>query len=146
MMARTGSDMPTGAGEQAERAKRMRFVVTLALLALVGGVTGFFIGYTEEGPGGIMRATITPALAIGLTVVFLATVAVGTWIVTRTIDEHELNLNLWAAAFGGSVFIVVYPVWFLLWKGRLVAEPDHLVLFLLYIVAVGVGYALKKAR
>lgn len=146
MMTAKMDKAPLGAGERAERDKRRRMIWSIVALAVAGGIAGGVMGATETGEGGIMGATISAPLAIVLALVSVTAMTVGAYFLWRGIDEHELAINLWASTFAGSVYATVYPAWFFLWKGRLVPEPNHLVLFFLFFVATGVGYVFKKTR
>lgn len=133
-----------GPGERAERAKRIRLYWTIGALFLAGGVTGFLIGYLETD-GGIMDGSIPAPLAIGLAALFLLMVGVGTPLMLRDMDEVERAGHLQFTAWGGGAFVITYPVWFLLWKGRLLPEPNHLVLFLIFYVGAVLGYVAHRS-
>ena len=61
-------------------------------------------------------------------------------------DELERQNNYRAAAFAGTVYIVAYPVWFLLWKGGFVPEPIHWMLFGLFWAALCISYLYYRFR
>lgn len=146
MMAKTMQGAEPGPGERAERAKKRRQAWTIAGLMLAGGASGFALALAENGPEGILEATIGPETAIILASSFLVVCGIGVWFFVRNIDEHELALHYWASTVAAGAYVLVYPVWFLLWKGRLVPEPDHLTLFLLVIVTSFAAYLFKKSR
>ena len=56
------------------------------------------------------------------------------------------SLSYWSSAVAGSAYALAYSAWFLLWKGRLVPEPDHLTLFILFIAVSFAAYLFKKSR
>jgi len=145
-MAKTTQGAKPGPGELAERAKRRRMIRTVASLMVAGGVTGFTLALTETGPEGILNATITPTIAIALTLAYLVACGLGAFFMLRDMDEHELAFHYWSSAVAGSAYALAYPAWFLLWKGRLVREPDHLTLFILFIAVSFAAYLFKKSR
>jgi hypothetical protein len=50
----------------------------------------------------------------------------------RVMDEVDRQRGYKAASFAGTVLIVVYPAWYFLWRGGLVVEPIHWLLFGLF--------------
>lgn len=134
-----------GPGERAERAKRRRLWLSIGLLFVAGLVTGFLLGFAESDEG-LLRGTIPPMLAIALTILFLAALAIGTPLMLRNMDEVERAEHFGFAAWGGSAFVIAYPAWFLLWKGRLVPEPHHLALFAIFYAGAVLGYAVRRYR
>lgn len=142
-MAERGRGM--GPGERAERAKRRRLWWAVGVLALTGAVTGFIVGYTE-GEQGFMQGTLPAPVAIGLTVLLLGAILIGGPIMMRNLDEHERAEHMQFSNWGAGTFLLVYPAWFLLWKGRLLPEPHHLLLFILFYAGGVLGYTASRYR
>jgi hypothetical protein len=61
-------------------------------------------------------------------------------------DEVERQRSYKAGSLAGATLIVVYPVWFLLWKGGFVVEPIHWVLFVLFWLGLAFGMIWYKYR
>ena len=70
----------------------------------------------------------------------------GTIAVRRTTDEVERHNNLWGLGMGASAVMLVYPPWWMLWRGGLVGEPSHVALFLLLVAISTAFYLWKKFR
>jgi len=82
-----------------------------------------------------------PAAAVTLLVL-----AIGSILFFRRIDEFERQDNLFASAVATNVVLIGYPVWFMLWKGGWVAEPEHSLVFAALFVAASVAYLYRKFR
>ena len=136
-----------GPGERAERTRRLRFWVPLLLLGGVGGLIGGLIGYNEGEAiatgRGFLAGGIAPGVAIAITIVFLFSTAIGTYYMLRQTDEHTMREQLWFSSYGATAFVIVYPAWFLLWKGGILPEPYHLALFLIFYAGAFLGYFVR---
>lgn len=134
-------------GEARERAARNGRLITYGLLAIAGMVVGFLFGfYEDENANGIAQGTIPNWLAIALAIVTVVALIGGSLIVKRRIDEVERQHSQVAGACAAYAVLVAYPVWYLLWKGQLVPEPSHVVLFLALYAIVSVTYLYRKFR
>ena len=60
-------------------------------------------------------------------------------------DVQALRAAAFGQAASSSAVLVGYPVWFLLWKGGLVPEPSHAVLFATVLLVSGVGYLHRRS-
>lgn len=128
-------EMERGIGEQAERGRRMRKIAIFGTLFGFGLVVGFFVGIAgfEKmiGPEPILP----PAVAIGFVVMTLGATAIGSLLLRDQMDEVEKLAKYKAGSVAGTVFLLGYMCWFFLWKGGLMPEPMHIVLFLLFLVS-----------
>ena len=142
-----GADGP-GAGERMERGMRLRRRALFAGLFTVGLVSGIYVGHSGRnfealiGPEPVM----SPAAAFAVCAVLLVAVAVGALLLRRHMDEHEKLTHYKAASVAGNAFLLTYLVWFNLWKGGVVPEPAHLILFLVFLVAMMVGLLYYRFR
>ena len=100
-----------------------------------GGLIGWHIGTNDLNLG----APWPPATAAGIAVLYLLAMAAGSVALSRVMDEVEKQRSYKAAALAGAVYLVVYPVWFTLWKGGFVIEPIHWLLFLTFWVSLASG-------
>lgn len=134
-----------GTGEAAEgRRKRQRWTI-IGAIAGAGFVSGFAFALVQDADS-LFDGTIPAWLAIALTGLWLVAMIGGCWMLGRRADEVERHNNLWSTAIGGSVLLIGYPAWYLLWRGGLVVEPIHEIMFLaFYAVAIG-AYLWKKFR
>ena len=64
----------------------------------------------------------------------------------RHIDEIEQATQLWSVAAAGTVVILLYPIWYLLWRGQMIAEPNGHVMFAALCVVMIAAYMWKKFR
>jgi drug/metabolite transporter (DMT)-like permease len=132
-------------GAAAERQRRRKWWTLLGVALAAGFGTGFGVALTEEG-GAFGDGRIPEWLAIGATVVYLATMIVGTVMMKRFTDELEMHNNIFGLAVGASALLLVYPPWLMLWRGGLVGEPSHGALFLAMFLPAMATYLWKKYR
>lgn len=140
-----GTNREIGPGERASKAQSRRMMLTYGGLMLGGVVLGLVLSFLEhEVPAGI--GTFPPAFAIGTVVFYLVLIAGGCWRYYRSIDELELKNNYVGAIWGVNIYMTLYPCWYLLWKGGMVAEPMHDTLFVITVAATMVAYFWHKFR
>ncbi len=144
MMAK--ADDTPGAGERATRERSRRIWWIMGGMAAIGFVTGFATAFLEKDEGGAFPGALPPAFAIGAALVFVIAVVFGSWRYFRTIDEVERRNNYVGAIWGLNFYVVLYPVWFFLWKGGLVIEPMHEALFVATLVVTMIAYFWTKLR
>ena len=58
----------------------------------------------------------------------------------------ERRDNLIAGTIAINFYAIFYPAWFFLWKGGLVREPDHEILFVATVIVMSAAYFWKKLR
>jgi hypothetical protein len=127
------ADAPLGEGERREAARRRKRWLIVAALAVAGMVPGFYLGYQDGAAMAQSREPAwSPAVAAGLAGLYLVVIVVGGILMNSVMDEVERQRGYKAVSFAGTVLMVVYPTWFLLWRGGFVAEPVHWVLFVLF--------------
>ena len=131
---RIGVSNPHATGEARERARRGRRAVIFAGLFAVGLATGFFIGFREANDlfAGDGSDGWPPAMAIGISLSYLAAAIGGGIALSRQTDEFERLAQYKAVAFAALTYVLAYPVWFVLWMGNLAPEPMHAALFVLF--------------
>jgi len=133
-------------GEVRDRANTRRQILLFVGLAIAGGAVGFTFAMFETKTDVALGGTIPPAVAVALAIVSLVAMVWGTLAYKRRIDEVVLRENIYAGACGAFAVFVGYPVWFLLWKGSLLPEPSHMVMYgVLYVVTCAV-YLVRKYR
>lgn len=147
MMARTiMADRVLGPGELAARARSRRLAWTIGIC----GVAGLAIGFTlarVEGKGGLFDGGTIPAWsALLFSAAMLGAMAWGTWRFHGAMDELEQRDNLMASALALNFYMGGYPIWFILWKGGLVPEPQHMILFVLTLLATALAKGWYKLR
>ncbi len=138
---------PRGPGEAANAAKRRTLWLVIGVLFAVGFVGGLSTALVEEvTDGGWMTGTVPPWFALVAAAGTVLALVVGSWIFYRRIDELERHDNMFAGAVGANVVMVGYPVWFILWKGGWLPEPEHSLLFAALFVATMATYLYRKFR
>jgi hypothetical protein len=133
-------DAPPGEGERREAARRRRRWLIVAALAGIGFVPGLYVGFQHGAAAAESRPLEwSPAFAASLAGLYLVAMAVGSLLLNRVMDEVERQRGYKAVSFAGAALMVVYPTWFLLWKGGFVAEPVHWMLFVLFWLSLALA-------
>ncbi|MBX9815602.1 MAG: hypothetical protein K2X76_12945 [Sphingomonas sp.] len=140
-----------GPGERAERARRRRVAWLMGALALAGGVIGFTAARLErggiEGNFNVLQiGALPPWFAILATLTFVGAVGIGSWFYWRGMDEVARRDHYRGAVWALNVYLLLYPSWFLLWRGGLVSEPSHRALFLITVATSMIVYLWSKWR
>jgi multisubunit Na+/H+ antiporter MnhG subunit len=126
----------TAGGEAIERGRQRRKWAVLGGLAAFGGIGGGIVGAHEADRLFDLAQPWPPLLCLALAIGLVIAVTVGSVVLSREMDEVERLAKLKATRAGASVYILGYPLWFLLWKGGFVPEPMHVALFAATIVAL----------
>ncbi|MES2989559.1 MAG: hypothetical protein V4808_16815 [Pseudomonadota bacterium] len=134
--------MTEGPGERAEKARQRRFSLIWGGFMVLGGMIGALL--VALGPD--RAGTIPAALAIAAAALFVIAIPLGSWYFLRDVDEVEQRTNMVASIWGLNAYVMLYPAWYILWKGQLVREPDHEILFITTMIVLSLVYFWKKAR
>jgi hypothetical protein len=125
-----------GEGERAYRRQSRRKTAVVGALFLGGALVGGVIGFLDQSPSrSVLDMNPTPGVAIGIVVAFVLLVGIGTKLWWQRMDEVERRGHLVANSWASAVMVMGYPIWFVLWRGGLVVEPQHTVLFAATILA-----------
>jgi hypothetical protein len=136
-----------GEGERLDSARRRRRWLLVGGLALVGILPGFYLGYREgAAAAGSQPLVWSPFLAALLAGLYLVAVVGGGLLLNKVTDEVERQNGYRAASFAGLALMLVYPVWFLLWKGGFAAEPVHWILFALFWLSLALASLFYRFR
>ncbi|WP_448501827.1 hypothetical protein [Sphingomonas sp.] len=133
-----------GPGELANKRRQRRLWLVIAVLFATGFSVGFGTGYLEDDTG--QGASLPAAWAIFAALVFTVAVTFGSWHYYRASDELARRDNLHAAGIGLNVFLVAFPVWFVLAKAGLVGQPDAMILFVLTLLATLMAFGWQRLR
>jgi hypothetical protein len=125
--------VPRGEGERQETARRRKRWMIIGALFVAGLGPGFYLGSLDAGPVEALRTVTWPP---GLVAMFLAlhlgAVVGGGLLLSKQADELDRERGYKSVSFAGTLLMIVYPAWYVLWRGGFVPEPIHWVLFLLF--------------
>jgi hypothetical protein len=130
-----------GEGERAEAARGRRSLMLVAASAVIAVVLVGGTALFKQDHG-----HLAPAWAIACTALYALAIVASGWFACRMTDEVEARHNIQAVAIGGGVYCLVYPSWYFLWRGELVPEPSHEILYLVTIATITAAYVWKKIR
>lgn len=138
---------PRGEGERRDAMRRRKRWLIVAALAVAGFVPGLYLGYTDGAALAESRPAVwSPTLSLLLVGLYLAAVIGGGFLLRNVTDEVERQNGYKAASFAGMALMVVYPVWYLLWRGGFVPEPVHWMLFLLFWLSLALASLFYRFR
>lgn len=140
-MTRRGMGMTEGQGERAERSRSLRFWGIMAGFTLLGSIGGAAMIVMERSGG-----AMSTALAIGMVALGTVGVGAGAWWFLRDIDEVERRDNYVSCTIALNFYLILYVDWYFLWKGAVVREPDHEILFIATMIVMAGVYFWKKIR
>ena len=139
--------IPRGEGERRDSARRRKRWLIVGTLAVVGAIPGFYMGYQDGAAMAQSRPAIwSPTLAAMMAAVYLVAVMGGGILLSRVTDELERQRGYKAVSFAGSALMLVYPTWFLLWRGGFVPEPVHWMLFVLFWLSLALASLFYRFR
>jgi len=136
MMAKVEDFDGAASGEALERSRRRRKYWLLGILGGGGFAAGFLSGYTQADQLFDPAYKWPPALGVGLVIAYLVAAIGGGMLYSRYTDEFARMAQYKAVALGAGAYVIVYPVWLLLWKSGLVPEPMHFIIYLLFMAVV----------
>jgi len=124
-------DARPGPGEAAARAKARARTRRMVLLALGGAAIGFVTALVEgKGARVLQGSTIPPLMAVVGALTLLVLPVIAAWRYSKDLDEVQRQDYQAVGAIAANTFLIGYPIWLILWKGGLVPEPIHWVMFL----------------
>jgi hypothetical protein len=135
-----------GEGERSQRARARRQIAVKATLFLIGLAAGVYVGYAVVANDFDMSLSFPRHVAVGLAALYVVALSVGSLLLDKSIDELERHRAYKAITVPATAYMIVYPVWFLLWKGQLMVEPVHWILFVGFLVLLLVATAYYRFR
>jgi hypothetical protein len=145
-VAMAGGSEPALSGEALERSRRRRKYAIFALIFALAFPAGFLVGFTEADELLIMADRWPAPLALGLSFAYLALVLGGAIALSRQVDEVERLAKYKAVTLAAGTYLIVYPVWFLWWKGGFVPEPMHVALYVGFLVVFALASLFYRFR
>lgn len=138
---------PRGEGERHEAARRRTRWLIIAGLFVAGLIPGFYLGYQDGAALAESRTAIwPPALVAAMIGLYLLAVVGGGILLNRVADDFDRQVGYKTVSFAGTALMVVYPIWYVLWRGALAPEPIHWVLFLLFWLSLVLAYLFYRFR
>jgi len=141
------ADAAAGPPTPRENRNRLVRVVAGLLGAVIGVVLVLHHDTPTSSPLALLDGPLSPAIAIVLALlVGVLTPALSLYWYLRVVDEQE------AAAYDKGAFVAIHafwvgaPVWWLLWRGGLVAAPDGVLIYLATAVIATVAWFWAKYR
>ena len=134
-----------GLGERMGRVRRRRWWLSLAVITAAAVVAGI-VADTIALRGRDLMSTISPLALVVLVAAIVLAFAYGCWLMTRALDEVELNDNLWGGIAGLYVYMLGFPSWWLLWKGGVTGEPNDWVVYLVSLSVASLVYGFRRVR
>ena len=136
-------------GPPTPREGRYRLVMVLA--GLLGGAIGLILMLQDDALGGTPLSLLNGPLSPGVAIVLALLVgvllpALSIYWHVRAIDEQEAAAYNKGALFAMYAYWVGAPVWWLLWRGGLVAAPDGVLIYVATAVIATVIWFWAKYR
>lgn len=128
-------------GEELHEKHRKRFWRTLGIASLAGMPVGIAVGFgagLSKGDRNYFWSWAPDWAVLFLLSFSIATIFYGSWKFMRSIDEVELQDNLWGSFAAYGAYVLLFPAWWVLGKAGITAEPDDWTIF---FVALGAGLA-----
>lgn len=130
----------------APREKRARAILWLS--GALGGVIGLTVVASNIVSGGPSvspwSGPIPTWVAIALAVPFVTILPWLSWQWKRSIDEHERTSAFIAAEVATFAYMIVLPVWWLLWRGGLLGAPDQIAIYMGFILLYTAVWLYRK--
>jgi hypothetical protein len=136
-------------GPPTPREGRYRMVMILA--GLLGGAIGLILALQDNTltgtPLSLLNGPLSPGVAIALALLVGALLpALSIYWHLRAIDEQEAAAYNKGALFAMYAYWVGAPVWWVLWRGGLVAAPDGVLIYVATAVIATVTWFWAKYR
>nr|WP_315457290.1 hypothetical protein [uncultured Sphingorhabdus sp.] len=142
-------------GEKVPRRERLNRNIILACGG-IGGVVGIAIAATgiANAPNNgtdpfssLLTGPIPLNIVVPLIFVWGVIMPMVAWFWhTRVIDEQEANAYKDGGYYAGYAFLMLTPLWWLLWRGGLVSEPNGVAIYFTFSIVWSVVWFWKKYR
>lgn len=112
---------------------------------VLGTIVGFAMANLGSDAGYIFSdAKIPTIVALGLAAIFGIFLPIISLIWHRNIDEQEAHAYKEGAFYALCFYAIAAPVWWILWRGGLVPEPNGVIIYYLTLFIVGLVWVKKK--
>ena len=133
-------------GEELHEKHRRRFWRTLGIAVVAGMPIGIAAGFgagLSKGDYEFFWSWAPDWLVLLLLSFSVATILYGSWKFMGSIDEVELQDNLWGSFVAYGAYVLLFPAWWVLGKAGITTEPNHWAIFLI-VLTIGFGYYLWR--
>lgn len=133
-------------GEGLHSENRKRFWRTLGIAFVAGLPVGIAAGFgagLSDGDYDYFWSWAPDWVVLLLLGFSVATILWGSWKFMRSIDEVELNDNLWASFVAYGIYALLFPTWWVLGKAGIAGEPNDWAIYLA-VLTIGFGYYLWR--
>jgi hypothetical protein len=140
-----------GPGEARARIRQRRYIIFMAICAVVGAVVGFLTGRFDQGDGNLFagdwdKLSLDPAVAILIAVLvtfaFVALPLFG----FRQIDEFKREHNFIGFTGGCLAVLAGFPAWAALHAGKLAPAPHAAGIWAIAFVAMIASFLVARWR
>jgi hypothetical protein len=119
---------------------------------VLGGILGIALatannkfGNLDNGGFGFLNNNPVPELfAITIAIIIGILVPLITYFWCINIDEQELHAYKEGCFWGMHIYMFGAPIWWILWRGGILSQPDGIVIFYATIIPVLVVWLKKK--
>ena len=125
--------------------RKRLYWISLVLAGALGLVSAILL--QSHGNADLMsNSALTPALAIGLSVLWVFGLLVALIIYQRSVDDHERMAHYIGGLAGFYAFVFPCPVWWVLWRADVAPPVEVMPLFALSLTANALVYLWFKFR
>lgn len=151
---RNAKKLRTSGEPMTKREKLNRNII--AACGLLGGAIGVIlsmsaIGTPDDGPGLLSAiygsGPIPLRIVLPLVFVWVVVMPVVAWFWhARAIDEQEASAYRDGGYYAAYAFLILAPLWWLLWRGGFLPEPDGVAIYLIFSLIWSAVWFWKKYR
>ncbi len=137
-----GSDEPDSPGTR--RTKKL-FALS-GLIGVPGTVALIYGTLSKDDPFALLSGSpISLGIALIAVLSWLLSNAVAWWWYVSA-DEHERRANDFGFLLGGGLILALTPAWWVLARAGLLPQPDAMLLWLVFVVAMTIGWFWHRNR
>lgn len=129
----------------------------LVSLGLLGGIMGVVLSMSStgdmpgNGPGSLSAifssGPIPLSVVIAFVFIWVGIMPVVAWYWhTRAIDEQEASAYRDGGYYAAYAFLILAPLWWVLWRGGFLPEPDGVAIYLIFSLIWSAIWFWKKYR
>ncbi|MCM8557128.1 hypothetical protein [Sphingomicrobium sediminis] len=113
---------------------------------LIGLIVGASLAIGSDGSIFDPNSEWSPKVSLAISIFFLAALPPLLWYAQKGADDYELAHQRFGFEIAFFLVIIAYPVWYTLWKGGFLIEPQHEAVFGTMFIVSLIGYAWHRFR